>query len=127
MVTAKAQVPTLLAPKRNRALERMLASLEPLPLTGDQRMRLIQAVGAFAGGASDAEVNQRMMLKSRGYDENGDVRLLYRAQMIWALRSGRFPLLQKTVEEGLSPVNAQEEFEFGLDAMLDGLAARFGI
>lgn len=124
---AQAQVPTTLTPSRNLVLERMLATLEPLPLSGDQRMQLIRALDAYARGAADGEVNQRMMLERRGYGADGDVRLLLRSNMQWLLRSGRYPLFAQMVKDGLAPVDAVEEFELGLEAMLDGLAARFGI
>ncbi|WP_370356956.1 TetR/AcrR family transcriptional regulator [Catenulispora sp. EB89] len=124
---AQAQVPTSLTPNRNLALERMLAALEPLSLTGDQKMRLIRALDSYARGATDGEVNQRTMLERRGYGADGDVRLLLRSNMQWLLRSGRYPLFSQLVLEGLAPVDAEAEFELGLEAMLDGLAARFGI
>jgi AcrR family transcriptional regulator len=124
---AQAQVPNMLTPSRNLIAERMLAALESLPLTGDQKMQLIRAVDAFARGAADTEVNQRMMLERRGYGADGDVRLLLRANMQWLLRSGRYPRFSKLVQDGLAPVDQAAEFELGLEAMLDGLAARFGI
>lgn len=124
---AQAQVPTTLTPSRNRTLERALEALEPLPLTGDQKMQLIRALDAYARGAADGEVNQRTMLERRGYGADGDVRLLLRSNMQWLLRSGRYPLFAKLVTDGLEPVDAEGEFELGLEAMLDGLAARFGI
>jgi AcrR family transcriptional regulator len=124
---AQAQVPATLAPKRNEGLERMLAALEPLPLTGDQKMQLIRALDAYVRGATDGEVNRRMMLERRGYGADGDMRLLLRADMQWLLRSGRYPQFAKLVTEGLAPVDAEGEFVLGLEAMMDGLAARFGI
>ena len=124
---AQAQVPTTLTPNRNQALERMLEALEPLPLTGDQKMQLIRALDAYARGAADGEVNQRMMLERRGYGADGDVRVLLRSNMQWLLSSGRFPRFAQVVTDGLAPVDSVGEFELGLEAMLDGLAARFGI
>ena len=103
---AQAQVPTTLTPSRNQALERMLGALEPLPLTGDQKMQLIRALDAYARGAADGEVNQRMMLERRGYGADGDVRLLLRSNMQWLLRSGRFPRFAQLVTDGLAPVDA---------------------
>jgi AcrR family transcriptional regulator len=113
--------------RANLLVERMLAALAPLPLTGDQKMRLIRAVDAYARGASDGEVNQRRMLERRGHGADGDVRLLLRSNMQWALRSGRYPHFSEVVHGGLAPVDAEAEFDLGIDAMLDGLAARFGI
>lgn len=124
---AQQLVPTTLTPNRNLVVERMLEVLEPLPLTGDQKMRLIRAVDAYARGASDGEVNQRMMLERRGYGADGDVRFLLRSNMQWLLRSGRYPRFSAVVRDGLAPVDAEAEFELGIEAMLDGLAARFGI
>lgn len=47
--------------------------------------------------------------------------------MQWLVRSGRFPRFAQLVTDGLAPVDAVGEFELGLEAMLAGLAARFGI
>ena len=126
LVAANAQVPTL-TPARLQVAESMLTALAPLPLTGEQRMQVIRALNAIAGGAADLEANQRMMLKARGHGEDGDIRLLLRSHMEWALRSGKYPMLVKTVQEGLAPVDPEQEFDLALDAMLDGLATRFGI
>jgi AcrR family transcriptional regulator len=127
LVAAQAQVPNALTPARNEVAERMIGALDPLPLSGDQKMQIIRAVDAFARGASGAEVNRRMMMERRGHGADGDVRLLLKGSMRWLLRSGRYPRMAKLVADGLAPVDATAEFEIGVDAMLDGLAARFGI
>lgn len=127
LVAAQAQVPNVLTPARNEIAERMIGALEPLPLTGDQKMQIIRAVDAFARGAAGAEVNRRIMMERRGHGADGDVRLLLRGSMQWLLRSGRYPRMAKLVQEGLAPVDSAAEFEAGVGAMLDGLAARFGI
>jgi AcrR family transcriptional regulator len=127
LVAAQSQVPNLLTPARNEITERMIGALEPLPLTGDQKMQFIRAVDAFARGAANAEANRRMMMERRGHGADGDVRLLLRSSMRWLVRSGRYPRMAKLVKEGLAPVDSAAEFQAGVDAMLDGLAARFGI
>lgn len=124
---AHALVPTALTPSRNRMVERMLGALDPLPLTGDQKMQVIRMLDAYARGAADGEVNQRMMLERRGYGFDGDIRMLLRANMQWVLRSGRYPRYEQLVRAGLARVDAAAEFELGLEALLDGMAARFGI
>jgi AcrR family transcriptional regulator len=124
---AQSLVPTALTPSRNLIVERMLGALESLPLTGDQKMQLIRTIDAYARGAADGEVSQRMMLERRGYGFDGDVRMLLRSNMQWLLRSGRYPRFAKVVQDGLAPADPAGEFELGLEAMLDGLAARFGI
>ncbi|MBW8802719.1 MAG: hypothetical protein AUG49_17365 [Catenulispora sp. 13_1_20CM_3_70_7] len=127
LIAAQAQVPSLLTPARNEVAERMIGALEPLPLTGDQKMQFIRVVDAFTNGAAGAEVNRRMMMRRRGHGADGDVRLLLRESMRWLLRSGRYPRMAKLVQEGLAPVDSAAEFELGLAAVLDGLAARFGV
>ncbi|MFL6112483.1 MAG: TetR/AcrR family transcriptional regulator [Catenulispora sp.] len=127
LISAQAQVPNLLTPARSEVGERMIGALEPLPLSGDQKMRFIRALYAYAHGASSAEVNRRMMMQRRGYGAEGDVRLLLRGSMHWLLRTERYPRMAKLVREGLAPVDSAAEFELGLAAMLDGLAAHFGV
>lgn len=124
---AQAMVPTALTPSRNRRVEWMLGAMEPLPLTGDQKMQVIRMLDAYARGAADGEVNQRMMLERRGYGFDGDIRVLLRSTMQWLLRSGRYPRYTQLVRDGLAPVDAAAEFELGLEVVLDGVAARFGI
>ncbi|WP_194926038.1 TetR/AcrR family transcriptional regulator [Catenulispora pinisilvae] len=124
---AQAHVPTTLTPSRNLAVERMLGALEALPLTGDQKMQLIRALDSYSRGASDGEVYQRMMLERRGFGYDGDIRILLRSNMQWLLRSGRYPRFAKVVQDGLAPADAAAEFDLGVEALLDGLAARFGI
>ena len=124
---AQGHVPTALTPSRNLVVERMLAALESQPLTGDQKMQLIRVVDAYARGAAAGEVNQRMMMERRGLGADGDVRLLLRSNMEWLLRSGRYPRFAGLVQAGLTRPEAEAEFDLGLDAILDGLAARFGI
>ena len=43
------------------------------------------------------------------------------------VRSGRYPHFTETVLAGLGPVDVSAEFDIGLEAMLAGLGARFGI
>lgn len=124
---AQGHVPTSLTPSRNQVMEYLLGALEPLGLNGDQRMQFIRAMDAYARGAAAGEVNQRTMLERRGYGADGDVRILLRSNMQWLMRSGRYPQFTRVVQDGLAPVDAAGEFELGLEAMLDGLAARFGV
>jgi AcrR family transcriptional regulator len=127
LVEAQALVPNLLTPARNRAMDWMLGGFEGLAVDGDTRMMIMRVVDAFARGAVVAEVNQRRMLERRGLGPDGDMRQLLTADMVWMLRSGRYPRFTETVRGGLSPVDAAAEFEVGLAALLDGLGARFGI
>ena len=127
LVEAQAAVPNGLTPARNRGLDWMLGGFEGLDVTGDTKMLIMRVVDAYARGAVVAEINQRRMLERRGLGPDGDVRQLLRADMVWMLRSGRYPRFTETVRSGLAPVDAASEFEVGLQALLDGLGARFGI
>lgn len=127
LVEAQAAVPSLLTPARNRAMDWMLGAFDGLEVTGDTKIMILRAVDAFARGAVVAEVNQRRMLERRGFGADGDIRQLLYADMSWMLRSGRYPRFTETVRGGLSPVDSEAEFELALDALLDGLGARFGI
>jgi AcrR family transcriptional regulator len=127
LVEAHAAVPHGLAPNRNRGLDWMLGSFDGLDVTGDTKMLIMRAAEAYTRGAVVAEINQRRMLERRGLGPDGDVRQLLRADMVWMLRSGRYPRFTETVRAGLKPVDAAAEFDTGLEALLDGLGARFGI
>ena len=127
LVEAQAAVPNLLTPSRNRAMDWMLGGFEGVDVDGDTRMLILRVVDAYARGAVVAEVNQRRLLVRRGLGADGDVRQLMRADMAWMVRSGRYPHFTETVLAGLGPVEASAEFDIGLEAMLEGLGARFGI
>jgi AcrR family transcriptional regulator len=127
LVEAQAAVPNLLSPARNRAVDWMLGGFVGLDVTGDTKMMILRVVDGYARGAVVAEVNQRRMLERRGLGPDGDVRQLLRADMVWMVRSGRYPVFTETVRAGLAPVDAAAEFEIGLAALLDGLGTRFGI
>jgi AcrR family transcriptional regulator len=127
LVEAQAAVPNSLTPARNRAVDWMLGAFDGLDVTGDTKMMILRTVDAFARGAAIAEVNQRRMLERRGLGADGDIRQLLFADMSWVLRSGRYPRFTATVRDGLAPVDPEAEFEVGLESLLDGLGARFGI
>jgi AcrR family transcriptional regulator len=127
LVEAQAAVPNLLTPSRNRAMDWMLSGFEGVDADGDTKMLILRVVDAYARGAVVAEINQRRLLVRRGLGADGDVRQLMRSDMAWMLRSGRYPHFTETVRAGLSPVDSAAEFDIGLEALLEGLGARFGI
>jgi hypothetical protein len=127
LVEAQALVPNLLTPSRIQVVDQMLSVLGGLGLDGDSQMLVLRAVDAYAKGAIESEVNQRQVLERRGYGADGDIRLLLRSNMHWLLNSGRFPNFAGVVRSGLRPPDPAGEYEVGLECLMDGLAARFGI
>lgn len=127
LVEAQALVPNALTPARAGAIDRILGALDGLGLDGDSRMVLLRMLDAYVKGAVASEVNQRLLLERRGLGADGDIRFLLRSNMHWLLNSGRFPNFAALVRSGLRPPDPAADFEAGLECLLDGIAARFGI
>jgi hypothetical protein len=56
-----------------------------------------------------------------------DPRLAFLPWVRWMLGTGRYPMLTRYVIEGSNEDDAEWQFEFGLECVLDGIAARLGI
>jgi AcrR family transcriptional regulator len=127
MYQAFARVPASLSPANLALTEKALGSIDGLGLDVDTMMAVFGTVNSFARGAVFAEVAQREALQRQGWESEDDARLAYVPWIRWMLDTGRYPKLTRYIIEGSNEDDAEWQFEFGLQCVLDGIAARLGI
>ncbi len=120
--TPDAMTPHLLA-----LVERSLASLDGLGLDVDAMMAVFGTVNAFARGATAAEVAQAEANRRRGWNSDKEARRALLPQIRWLMETGDYPTVTRYVLDGSNEDDPKWQFEFGLECVLDGIAARLGI
>lgn len=120
-------------PKSLRNLERSLGVLDHLGLDLATAMAVLMAVGTYVLGAVLREIqeaNGERYLAEQFADISDAEKQAVLAEFTERVReSGRFPHMVAMMTEGIDPDAAEtrdERFEFGLDCLLDGIAARLG-
>ncbi|WP_326662039.1 TetR/AcrR family transcriptional regulator [Streptomyces sp. NBC_00385] len=124
------QLPThlfVLTPGRLAIAERQLAALDGLGLDEDAMMVAFRTVSAFAHGAAQSEVALKEWTESAGWSSGDETRLGLAPQMMYLMETGRYPTYQRYGRRATRKDDATWAFETGLDCVLDGIAARFGI
>ena len=116
-----------LTPNRMAGWERALTALDGLGLDADMRMAVLRTVEAYARGAAGAEIALHQLMAQHGWSTGDEVRDGLAPQMMWLLGTGRYPAYQRYVHEATRKDEPQWQFETGLDAVLDGIAAWMGI
>jgi AcrR family transcriptional regulator len=127
LTAAFARTPHVLTPNLVTRVEEMLRSLDGLGVDVDAMMAAFGTVNAFVRGATASEVVQREALRKGDGDSEEDARLAYLPYVRWLIGTGRYPTLTRYIIEGSNEDDAQWQFEFGLECVLDGIAARLGI
>jgi AcrR family transcriptional regulator len=118
-------------PNDARNLERLLGILAGLDLDARLTMDLLGAVATYVLGAVIREgreirgqLEQEQAEDGRTEDELDAERERYRD---WFRASGQYPQIARLMESGIDPddpATRDERFEFGLDVLLDGIAAQ---
>ncbi|THA78470.1 TetR/AcrR family transcriptional regulator [Streptomyces sp. A0642] len=124
------QLPThlfVLTPGRLAIAERQLAALDGLGLDEDSMMVAFRTVSAFAHGAAQSEVALREWTEAAGWSTGEETRLGLAPQMMYLMETGRYPTYGRYGLRATRKDDATWAFETGLDCVLDGIAARFGI
>lgn len=116
-----------LTPNRMAVAERALTSLDGLGLDPDTRMVVFRTVDAYVSGAAQSEITVQRLMVDHGWTTGHEVRTGLAPQMTWLLGTGRYPAYQRYVQEATRKDEPQWQFETGLDAVLDGIAARMAI
>lgn len=113
--------------------ERLMAALDGPGVALTTIMYALTAVGTYVLGAALREVQETRWQASATAATAGmteaevDERLDEFKRRI--RQSGRYPLITRIIDEDFDPDSPQtrdERFEFGLDCVLDGIAARLG-
>lgn len=115
------------SPHRMAVTERLLASLADQPIPLDERMATVRALHAYVGGAINYEVSLILLMRERGWSSGEDVRTALAPEMGYLMGTGRYPAMYEWAMDATSKDDATWTFEVGLDALLDGIAARHGI
>ena len=118
-------------PKALRNLERSLAALDGLGLDKATAMTTLIAVSTYVLGAvlrEQQEANgERYMAELFGGMSEAEKEAVIREFTERIRTAGHFPRMVAMLNEGVDPDAAEtrdERFEFGLDCLLDGIAAR---
>ena len=118
-------------PKTLGNLERSLAALDGLGLDKATTMTSLMAVSTYVMGAVLREIQElngeRYMAGQFGGMSDEEQRAVLAEFTERVRQSGRYPHMVAMMTEGIDPDAAETRdarFEFGLDCLLDGLAAR---
>ncbi|MFI1329564.1 TetR/AcrR family transcriptional regulator [Streptomyces sp. NPDC020845] len=123
---ARAAVFTL-TPNQVAVVESALASLDELDLDVDTMMAVCRAVDSYVKGAVDREIGLAELMQEQGWASADETRSALAPRMTWLMNTGRYPTYQRYINEATRKDDVQWQFETGLDAVLDGIAARLGI
>jgi AcrR family transcriptional regulator len=118
-------------PNDARNADRLFGTLDGLGLDTGTTIRMLMTVATYVMGAVLREIQEMQteremaaIAESHSAEELDAVRKEF-AERIRA--SGRYPRLARLVEEDIDPddpATREERFEFGLDIVIDGIAAR---
>jgi len=120
-------------PRTLRNLERSLGALDGLGLDKTTAMTSLMAVGTYVMGAVLREIQEingeRHMAEQFAGMSDAEKQAVLAEFTERVRQSGRYPHMVAMISEGIDPDAADTRdarFEFGLDCLLDGLAARIG-
>lgn len=124
LIRVSAELPGALTPNLLALTEQALTAVEGLLENVDEMMAVFGVINAFVRGAAMTEVTQLEFRQRHGFASDEEVRVAYRGHARWLLGTGRYPTLARYIIEGSDEDDAQTQFEFGLECVLDGIAAR---
>ncbi|MFI6602603.1 TetR/AcrR family transcriptional regulator [Nonomuraea sp. NPDC050536] len=111
-------------PNRIRVMEAALRTVDGLGVSIDGMLTMVGTVSAFVSGFVSSELAEIEASRQTGVDLGQW--LMRQAPFIESvLKSGDYPLFTRMTKEGARRyVDSEERFFYGLDRVLDGLAAR---
>jgi AcrR family transcriptional regulator len=118
-------------PNDARNAERLMAALDSLGLDMGATLRVLMTVGTYVLGAALREIQeirwQRNAAEVASAMTEAQVGEFLAEFSRRVHESGRYPHFAKIIDAGIdpdAPETRDERFEFGLDCVLDGIAAR---
>jgi AcrR family transcriptional regulator len=118
-------------PNDAQNLERLIGLLDGFGLDAPLTMGILGTVGTYTIGAVIREAQEIRVQRDQESAEADltpeEVRAEHDRFHQWFQTSGRYPRITRLMETGYDPDDAEtrdERFEFGLDCLLDGIAAR---
>ncbi|MET8683879.1 TetR/AcrR family transcriptional regulator [Streptomyces sp. NPDC004732] len=125
-----AELPTplhALTPNRLAAAERQLAALDGHGLDVDTMMAVFRTVTAYVGSMVRSQVVLSEYLRQQDWKSPDEARKGLAPQMNYLMETGRYPTYLRYIREATRKDDPSWEFETGLECVLDGIAARFGL
>lgn len=107
--------------------EQNLAALDGLGLDIDVMATITGAVTAYTRASTHDEITRTRLRAPEGWTSDRDVKDANTDRLKWLLDTGDYPTYQRYTREGSPRKKEQTRFEFGLDCLLDGIAARLNI
>jgi AcrR family transcriptional regulator len=118
-------------PNQARNLERLLALFDGFDLDARLATDILLTLGTYVSGAVLREAQEMRGERDQERAEAGltpeEIEAERDRYVSWFANSDRFPRIQRLMDAGVDPDAAEtrdERFEFGLDCLLDGIAAR---
>jgi AcrR family transcriptional regulator len=104
--------------------EQNLAALDGLGLDIGQMADITGAVTAYTRASTHDEITRARLRAPEGWTSARDAKDANTAKLDWLLKAGDYPFYTRFIREGRPRDDGQAGFEFGLDCLLDGIAAR---
>jgi AcrR family transcriptional regulator len=118
-------------PDDARNLERLLALFDRFNLDARLIIGIVMTVTTYVMGAVVREAQEMRVDRDKQQAEAAmtkeEIQAEHERFMSWFEDSGRYPRIKRFLDEGIdpdAPETRDERFEFGLDCLLDGIAAR---
>ncbi|NUR59050.1 MAG: TetR/AcrR family transcriptional regulator [Catenulispora sp.] len=104
--------------------EQNLAALDGRGLTVAQMTDITGAVTAYTRAGTHDEITRGRLRAPEGWTSQRDAKDANTDRLAWLLANGEYPRYERSLREGAPRPDEQARFEFGLDCLLDGIAAR---
>ncbi|MFE6056881.1 TetR/AcrR family transcriptional regulator [Kitasatospora sp. NPDC056446] len=125
--TVRTATPFSLSPNQLAVPERAFSVLAEHGLDADTTMAVFRTVTGYVHGSVAAEVTLANLRRERGWSDGDQTRAGLAPRMTWLMGTGRYPSYQRYLHEATRKDDPDWQFETGLDCVLDGIAAHFGI
>jgi AcrR family transcriptional regulator len=125
----QANMSASVAPHVLAVAEAGLAALDAAghDLDVDQMMAAFSTMTAYVQGKAAAEIAQREAYRRYGWSSDDDMRAAAGPRLLWLLKRGDYPTVAHYIVDGSNQDDADWGFAFGLECVLDGIAARLGL
>lgn len=120
-------LPGNLTPHLVQVVEKVLGALSDLRIDVDSKMAMLTSTSAFVHSAVATEVAQQRLKQRHGWKDDEERRSAYHPYMSRLTGSGEYPHLADYLVNGTNRDDGEWQFEFGLQCLLDGMAARLDI
>ncbi|MFJ7906119.1 TetR/AcrR family transcriptional regulator [Kitasatospora sp. NPDC096204] len=125
--TVRAATPFSLSPNQLAVPEHAFAALAEHGLDADTTMAVFRTVTGYVHGSVTTEITLATLRRERGWSDGDQTRAGLAPRMSWLMGTGRYPNYQQYLRRATRKDDPDWQFETGLDCVLDGIAAHFGL